>query len=182
MTLVLTGVTALFLGFTGAYLYSRMTKGLEPIDVPVLFFSNALLLVAASYTLVQTKKAYEVDHTSRYKTLLNITMLLTLVFLGLQIYAWKQMYDLNIGIASSTLTSYLYVISIVHFAHVIAGIPFLAFFIKDARKRLVEPASVLLYLSDEDKKRKLVVLTIYWHFLDALWIFLVLFFLVNRLI
>ena len=182
ITLVLGSITALFLGFSFAYIYSRIQNGESPVEIPILFYANTLLLVGSSYTLIHTKKAYENDQTSRYKGLLWVTLILSLLFLAGQIFAWKQMIDMNIGITSSNLASYLYVISALHFAHVIGGLPFLGFFIRDAKKRLVEPASVLLYLSDPDKKRKLTVLSIYWHFLDGLWIYLIIFFLINRLI
>jgi len=79
------------------------------------------------------------------------------------------------------MAAYLYLISAIHLAHVIAGIPFLGYFIYNAIKKMVSPVSVLVYFSDEDKKRGLDLLTLYWHFLDGLWIYLVLFFLVNYL-
>ena len=182
ITLVLGSVTALFLGFSAAYIYSRVQNGQDPVELPMLFFINTIFLVGASWTLILTKRAYISDQTRRYKTLLWLTLALTVIFLVLQIVAWSQMYHMNIKINGSTLGSYLYAISGLHFTHVIAGIPFLMFFIHDARKRLIEPASVLVYLSDPDKKRKLTVLSIYWHFLDGLWIYLVLFFLINKLI
>ncbi len=182
ITLILASVTALFLGFSLAYLYSRVQNGQSPISVPWLFYANSLFLLLASYSLRKTKICYEQDETSLYKRQLWITLGLTVVFLISQIIAWQQMYAVNNGLSSSTLTSYLYVISGIHFVHVIAGIPFMGYFIFDARKRLIEPASVLLYLSDPDKKRKLTVLSIYWHFLDGLWIYLVLFFSLNYLI
>ncbi len=182
ITLVLAGVTSLFIGFSGAYIYTRVQNGLAPVELPPLFFINTVFLVGASYVLVKTKHAYLNDETRNYKMRLWVAMILTLVFLIFQIIAWQQMLDMNIAIAGSNLGSYLYVISGIHFLHVIAGIPFLAYFIYDARRRLVEPASVLVYLSDPDKKRRLNVLSIYWHFLDGLWIFLIVFFLINRLI
>ncbi len=182
ITLVLGSIASLFIGFVVAYVYSRVQNGGAPVALPVLFFVNTIFLLGASATLVMTKRAYEQDKTSLFKRLLWCTLLLTVIFLVAQILAWRQMIDMNIGIASTTLGSYLYVISGIHFTHVIAGIPFLIFFIDDARKRLIEPASVLVYLSDPDKKRKLTILSIYWHFVDGLWIFLVLFFLINRLL
>jgi len=182
ITLVLAGVTSLFIGFSGAYVYTRVQNGLAPVELPPLFFVNTVFLVGASYVLVRTKDAYLNDETSTYKARLWVTLGLTLIFLIFQIIAWRQMLDMNIAIAGSNLGSYLYVISGIHFLHVIAGIPFLGYFIYDARKRLVEPASVLVYLSDPDKKRRLHVLSIYWHFLDGLWIFLIVFFLINRMI
>ena len=182
ITLVLGSITALFLGFTAAYIYARVQNDLLPVRIPRLFYVNTLFLVGTSYVLIRTKKAYEEDKTALYKRLLWVSLVLSLAFLAAQIFAWAQLRAMNIGLTSSPLASYLYVISGVHFIHLVAGIPFLIFFIMDARKRLVEPASVLVYLSDPDKKRKLKVLSIYWHFLDVLWIYLVIFFIVNLLI
>jgi len=182
ITLILASVTALFVGFTAAYIYSRVQNGQAPVNIPTMFFVNTLFLIGSSFTLRLTKTAYEKDETAKYKLYLVITFILSLIFLVLQIIAWREMIAMNIAITSSTLAGYLYVISGVHFVHVIAGLPFLAYFIWDAKQRLVEPISVLVYLSDPDKKRKLKVLSVYWHFLDALWIYLVLFFLINRYI
>ncbi len=182
ITLVLASITALFIGFTGAYIYSRVQNGLPAVEIPVMFYFNSVFLLGTSYTLLMTKKAYEADDTSRYKKLLWVALALSLVFLVAQILAWAQLHRMNVGLTTSPMAAYLYVLSGVHFLHLVAGIPFLVFFITDARRRLIEPASVLLYLSDPDKKRKLKILSIYWHYLDVLWIYLVLFFLVNYLI
>ena len=108
--------------------------------------------------------------------------MLTFLFLVLQIIGWQQLFSQNIFINSSTSASYLYVISGLHFAHVVAGIPFLGIFLYTAWKRMREPVSVLVYFSDPEKKLKLRLLTLYWHFIDALWIYLVLFFWINYLV
>jgi cytochrome c oxidase subunit 3 len=180
--LLLAGITALFLGFSGAYIYSRVQNNLPAIDLPPLFYLNTIVLALSSLTLIYAKQCYLKDNTQRYQLMLSITLGLTLLFLILQIVAWKSLIDQDILINSSTTTSYLYVISFVHFAHVIGGLPFLIMFAITAYKRMKEPVSVLIYFSDPAKKRKLNLLTTYWHFLDALWIYLVLFFLINSLI
>jgi len=122
------------------------------------------------------------DQTERYQIMLGVTLALSFLFVLAQLLAWRQLQQANILIDGGNMGSYLYVISGLHFTHVIAGIPFLAFFLYSAVKKMKEPVSVLVYFSDPDKKRKLNVLTIYWHFLDILWVYLVLFFLINYLI
>ena len=67
-------------------------------------------------------------------------------------------------------------------AHVLGGLPFLVQFYLAARKRMIDPVTVLIYFSDPQKQLRLKLLTRYWHFLDGLWIYLVLFFLINALI
>ncbi|MEO1625349.1 MAG: cytochrome c oxidase subunit III, partial [Bacteroidota bacterium] len=100
----------------------------------------------------------------------------------LQGIGWYQLFADNISITHSNSASYLYVISIMHFLHVVAGLPFLGAFLYAARKRMKEPVSVLVYFSDPEKRLKLRLLSIYWHFLDALWIYLIVFFYLNYFI
>ncbi len=182
LTLLLAGVTALFLSFCGSYIYHRVQMNLKPVSVPILFYINTLFLIASSYTLILAKSAYINDNTIKYKNLLGATLGLSLVFMIAQYFAWMQMFANNVAINHSTLASYLYMISAVHFAHVGFGIPFLAYFLWIAHTKMKEPISVLLYFSDKSKERSLKLLNIYWHYLDILWVFLVVFFLINLLI
>ncbi|MEM8908383.1 MAG: cytochrome c oxidase subunit 3, partial [Bacteroidota bacterium] len=128
------------------------------------------------------QKAYREDNTNHYIRALFLTIILSLVFMFAQAIGWADLFQNNIAINHSTTASYLYVISALHFAHVVAGLPFLILFLYTARKRMKEPVSVLVYFSDPEKRLKLKLLTNYWHYLDFLWIYLVLFFWINYLI
>ncbi len=182
MGLLLMGITALFVGFAGAYMYNRIQSGIQPIQLPYLFYVNTLLLLASSWTIILTKKSYLSDQTEKYKFFLGITLLLTIGFLISQIIAYLQLQEQELFASNSTMSAYMYLIAGVHFAHVIAGIPFLALFLITAQRNMKSPITVLLYFADPDKKRKLDLLNIYWHFLDGLWISLIAFFLINYLV
>ncbi len=182
ITLLIAGISTLFLGFTGAYIYNRVQQGIAPIVLPTLFYFNTIIIIASSITLIYAKKRYESDDTIMFKVSLWITLLLTIFFLCMQILAWNQLKAANIGLTYNTLASYMYLISGLHFAHLACGIPFLIYFIRNAHKRMRDPVTVLVYFSDPDKKRELNLLNIYWHFLDGLWIYLILFFLINYMI
>jgi cytochrome c oxidase subunit III len=182
LILVIASISALFLGFTGAYIYNRIQQGILPINLPNLFYFNSLLIIASSLTLIYAQKRYEDDDTKMFKVAIWMTLILTIAFLIMQVEAWQQLKSANIGLTSSTLASYMYLISGLHFLHLVAGIPFLAYFIFLAHKRMRDPITVLMYFTDPDRKRALNLLNIYWHFLDGLWIYLVVFFLVNYLI
>jgi len=128
------------------------------------------------------KKSYLEDNTKNYKNALFITLLLTVGFLISQIYAWGQLQSSDVFIDYNNMASYMYLISGLHFFHVVIGIPFLIMFAINAVLKMQSPVSVLIYFSDLKKKRRLNLFNIYWHFLDGLWIYLVLFFLINYLI
>jgi len=179
ITLLIAGVSFLFLAFSGYYIYNRVQTGMPAIQLPLLFYINTLILLASSWTLQQSKKAYLADDTKKYQIFLWSTLILSIIFLASQIFAWIQLINSGVLINHSNMASFVYLISAVHFAHVIIGIPFLALFIYTTHIRMKEPVSVLVYFSDPDKARKLRLLTIYWHFLDVLWIYLVAFFAIN---
>lgn len=182
LALVLFGLTTLFLALSAAFIYTRVQSDLPPIKLPNIFLFNTLILLASSYTMIRAKKAYKEDDTAGYKRLLLITILLSIFFLIAQIFGWRALFQQDILINSGNSASYLYVISALHFGHVIFGIPFLGTFLWRAHKYMQEPVSVLVYFSDPAKLLRLRLLTIYWHFLDGLWIYLVLFFWINYLV
>lgn len=180
--ILLFGLTFLFLALTVAYVYIRVTNEVPPVQVPLLFVLNTVILLASSWTMIRAKRAYLQDDTASYQQYLRHTMLLSVLFTLMQCIAWWWLFQNNVLLASSTTTSFLYVISFVHLAHVLAGLPFLYQFYRAAKKHMIDPVTVLVYFSDPEKRLALRLLTIYWHFLDALWVYLVLFFAINQLI
>ena len=182
LTLLLVSLTILFLTLSGAFIYTRVQSELPPLKLPLLFLVNTAILLASSYTMILAKRAYLADDTKRYISMLWYTMGLSFFFLGMQCIAWYLLFEQQIFITTDNSAGYLYVISGLHFLHVIGGIPFLGTFLYKANKYMKEPVSVLVYFSDPAKRLNLRLLTLYWHFLDGLWIYLVLFFFVNQLI
>lgn len=180
--LILMAISALFLAVSISFVYTRVQSGIGGIKIPLLFGFNTLILLASSYTMIQAKKNYLEDETEKYQQSLKFTTWLSVFFLVMQSIAWYQLFSQNIFIDTDNSASYLYVLSALHFAHVIAGLPFLYLFLRTAKREMKEPVTVLVYFSDPEKRLRLRLLSIYWHFLDGLWIFLVLFLLANWVI
>ncbi|MEM1322068.1 MAG: cytochrome c oxidase subunit 3 [Bacteroidota bacterium] len=179
LSLVLFSITTLFLAFSAAYIYTRFEARTPPIKLPIIFLFNTVILLASSVSMNWAKQSYKNDNTTTYQMALVTTIVLSLIFMVAQFIGWRQLFGQEIFINYSNTASYLYVISGLHFAHVVAGLPFLILFLVTAHRRMKEPVSVLVYFSDPEKLLKLRLLTVYWHFLDALWIYLVLFFYIN---
>ena len=179
LVLLLFGLSMLFLALTLSYAYTKVTMGVGTIQVPPLFYLNTLVLLGSSYTMVRAQRAYLRDDTAEYQKSLQQTIWLSVVFMGLQAITWTWLFKINqVSLSSSTAAGYLYVISIVHLLHVVAGLPFIYLFLKAAKKHMIDPVTVLVYFSDPENRLKLRLLTLYWHFLDLLWIYLVVFLLV----
>ncbi len=180
--ILLAGLSFLFLALTVSYIYIRVTNHIPPVRLPALFLFNTAILLGSSYTLIRAKRCYLDDDTRGYQQFLKWTIWLSILFMGMQALAWTWLFNQDIHLYSSTTTGFLYVISIVHFAHVVGGLPFLYQFYRTAKKRMVDPVTVLVYFSDPEKRLRLRLLTVYWHFLDILWVYLVVFFGVNQMV
>lgn len=179
LMLLLLGLSVLFLALTISFVYTRVEKGIPPLKLPPVFLFNTSILLGSSATMIWAKRAYLADNTRQYQQALIATMALSVLFMIAQFIGWSELFQQKIFIHTDNSAGYLYVISGLHFAHVIGGLPFLGMFLHKARKQMKEPVSVLVYFSDPEKRLKLRLLTIYWHFLDGLWIYLILFFYVN---
>jgi cytochrome c oxidase subunit 3 len=177
--LLLLSMMMLFLSFSIGYVFTRNQNGAGGVYLPPIFIINSFILIASSWSISKANKAYRDDETKEYQKALSITMVLTGIFMLMQIIGWVYFQDVLIGENIGNGSDYLYAISGLHFAHILGGLPFLGVFLYNAYTKMKEPVTVLIYFSDPVKKMRLELLTIYWHFLDGLWIFLVLFFLLN---
>ncbi|MDC0230760.1 cytochrome c oxidase subunit 3 [Aureispira] len=178
---LLISLSMLFIAFSIGYVFTRSQNSTDGVYLPPIFLINSFVLIGSSYFINLANKAYKNDNTKQYQYALAATMLLTIIFMFLQLLGWFYFKEILIGENIGNGVNYLYALSGLHYAHIIGGLPFLSIFLYNAFKKLKEPMTVLIYFSDPSKKIKLQLLTIYWHFLDGLWVFLVLFFLVNMI-
>jgi cytochrome c oxidase subunit III len=179
LSIMLLGLSAMFLALTISYTYTRVTMHTPAVKVPLIFVVNTAILLASSWMMLRSKESYRSDDTKGYLRNLKYAMQLSILFMVAQSVGWYMLIQNNVTLQSSNSAGYLYVISILHLIHVLAGLPFLYWFYFKAKKNLIDPVTVLVYFSDPAKQLSLRLLTIYWHFVDFLWIYLVLFFGVN---
>ncbi len=152
LVLLIAGLSMLFIGFSGAYLYNRIQSGMAPVELPWIFFANIITLLASSWAMNKARQCYINDKTPEYERYLGLTVILSLLFLIGQIIGWVMLFKNNIQLQSSPLAAYLYVLSFIHLLHVVAGLPFLISFWVAVRQRMEEEVSVAVYFSDPDKR------------------------------
>jgi cytochrome c oxidase subunit 3 len=181
MVLILAGVSALFGALSFAYLYTRIDKGMESITIPWLFILNTFILASSSLFIQLCRKYYDQKNEKLILRYGWLTIITTLLFLVSQSVAWYQLLDSQIKPGSSGGHGFLYAISILHFFHVSAGLPFLLRILYPLRVAQREGSSALLFLTD-DMHRKLKHTAWYWHFIDLMWIYLMLFFIINTFV
>lgn len=180
MVLILCGITTLFGALSLAYVYARADMRMSGIHIPWLFIINTVILITAGLCIEQFRKYYRLRQ--EYQTIRwgYLTLATTLLFLIMQGFAWYTLLTKQINPASSGGYGYLYAISILHFLHVIVGIPFLLRLLIPLTADYRQGAASLLFI-DDHIRRKLRHVVWYWHFIDGVWIFLMLIFLLSSM-
>lgn len=166
------GIVSLIMGFAGwtsAYIVSSKRKDwLDNIDLPQAFFISTALIVLSSITYHLAKKSTKAGEPKKTTTFLWITLGLGIAFIVLQFVGFSQMLDSGYyftGPTSNIKMSYIFLIAFVHIVHVVAGlISLLVVLVQQMRGKYAADNMLGLELG-----------ATFWHFLDFLWVYLILF-------
>jgi cytochrome c oxidase subunit 3 len=134
----------------------------------MLLISTALLL-ASSATLEAARRKLKAGLSALYQRWLFITVVLGLAFLGAQLIAWRQLARQGLYLASNPHSSFFYLLTGAHAVHLLGGLlglTFLWFRWRRPRNEANEETRVAKRRAATD------AVTIYWHFMDGLWIYL----------
>ena len=158
-----------FAGLTSAYVVSSSRSDwIEQIDLPFAFTISTFLLLLSSGTFYLALKSIKETLLKRAQSLLLITLVLALVFIYFQFQGFREIIEQGYyftGAESSITTSYLYVLVLLHLAHLIAGIVIVLIVFYNSFREKYSDANTLGF--------ELAVT--FWHFLDILWLYLFLF-------
>ncbi len=166
-------IIMLFAGLTSAYIVRQAEGNWLQFQLPIQFYISTAFILLSSATMLWAQNGIKAGNESVLQRGLLITLLLGIGFTWSQFSAWDALVDSGIffaGARSNAAGSYLYVISGVHLAHLAGGLLAILFtFIKAYRGKYSQTNRVGVELT-----------ATYWHFLDILWIYLLLFLLFIR--
>jgi len=164
-------ITMMFAAFTSAYIVRQAQGNWLEFRLPDIFFTNTLVILLSSLTLHAAYISFKKGKENRYKGLLVVTFLLGLTFVGLQYQGWLALMDIGVELTTNPSGSFVYVISGVHAAHVLGGVAALLV--------AMLHAFTLKYKVTEQRKLRFEMTLVYWHFVDLLWVYLIIFFIIQ---
>ena len=162
MWFALTGIVMLFAAFTSALVVRKgMSFDWVPVRVPRVLWLNTLVLLSSSATLELSRHWLRARAAKAFIRWLSVTLVLGLGFLAGQIIAWRELAARGVYLASNPGSSFFYVLTAAHGFHLLGGVVALAYVVLRARRIALGQA----------RRTPLDVTAIYWHFMDALWIY-----------
>jgi cytochrome c oxidase subunit 3 len=170
MLVALGGITMLFVAFTSAYVVRKgLSNDWQATPLPSVLWASTVILLGSSWTLEKARKS--LPEQRPFLRWWSATTILGLLFLAGQLAAWAQLRAGGMYVSTNPSSSFFYVLTGAHGVHLVGGV------------------TALLYLSWKFLRGKFSratprtavgVMSIYWHFMDVLWVYLFLLLLLWR--
>ena len=160
----------MFAGFTSAYIVKRNQANWQTFDLPQFFWYSTAAIILSSVTIYLAEKAFKQRMMQKYRSLVVATVVLGVLFFIFQIFGFLQLWQKGITLQANVSYSFMYVIVIAHAAHVLGGlVALIVLFAKAFSTKTRTYNSVPVEL-----------VSTYWHFVDILWIYLLIFLIMIR--
>lgn len=161
-------ILMMFAGLTSAFIVKSNQTNWISIDIPLVFWFSTAVILISSLTIHWSLRSFRQREMKKYRLLVGVTLLLGVAFIALQWVGFQDLWKQNITFRGSGSGQFLYVIFGLHAIHVVGGIiALLVIFIKAYVSRTKIYSAV-----------SLEVASAYWHFVDLLWVYLLIFFLI----
>jgi len=163
----------LFMAFTSGFIvYTGAGKGHElTVKLPQIFIYSTGVILLSSVTMFLASRATKRLQFQKQRLCLWATIALGILFFVLQIYGWGTLVHMRAYLINPNASiSFVYVITGVHLLHIFAGLVLLvSSLVKSYRNT---PQVLNLFSMD--------LSSIFWHFVDIVWIYLYVFLLLNQ--
>ena len=156
-----------FAAFTSAYLVSsERDDWINDFALPTAFYYSTFVIVVSSVTMFLAFRAVKKEQNKQGMILLLLTFILGVVFGIMQFEGFREItqdfgYNFT-GPTSSITYTYVYLIAVVHLAHIVAALIALMVVIYNHYKQKYAQGQTL----------GIELAATFWHFVDLLWLYL----------
>jgi cytochrome c oxidase subunit 3 len=158
----LAAIVMFFMALASSYIVRKgLSNDWQRSPMPSVVWFNTTILLISSATIVVARKKLEGGEREAFRSWWWVTTGLGLLFLAGQIVAWRQLAAAGMLLATNPSSSFFYLLTAAHGAHLAGGIfaLFYVMFRQWKRSRISQATAAELT-------------SIYWHFMDGLWVFL----------
>jgi len=160
-------ILMLFTALSSAYIVrAASSSDWQPLAMPRILLLSSVLLLISSGTLESARRKLRNGASNAYKSWLLLTVVLGVGFLVSQLIAWRQLAKQGVYIASNPHSSFFYLFTATHGVHLLGGLTALSYLSLRSRTPLEDKSAMAKAQAKAD------AVTLYWHFMDFLWLYL----------
>lgn len=150
----------------------------EQFKLPSIFYISTLILLISSALMHYSKNLYKESKIALSKTVMILSIVTSVVFIYTQYLGFNKLTEMGMNLAGNASGSFVYVIVGAHALHIIGGL-FFSFIILAKSYINKEVQENNTFTINPKRLLSLELLSIYWHFIDVIWIYLFIFFYFN---
>nr|WP_067058638.1 cytochrome c oxidase subunit 3 [Mucilaginibacter sp. L294] len=141
------------------------------IKMPDAFMYSTAVIILSSLTMFLASQAAKSSQFGKQRLYLWLTIILGVAFFGIQLYAWSYLVKNGVYFSNPNASqSFIYVFTGMHLLHIFAGLLLLANTLWRSYRSIEQVKN--LY--------SVQMSSIFWHFVDIIWIYLYVFLLLNQ--
>lgn len=164
ITLGMISILMFFLGLCSAFVVlKQVSETWVPLHLPKILWLNTGILLLSSYLLEKARRRLSATDFPGFRKWWRGATILGGLFVVGQVVAWLQLASRGLYIASNQGASFFYIFTAAHAAHLIGGICALLY----VAVRNFEKGKI-------SRNTAVEIVSRYWHFMDGLWICLLL--------
>jgi len=162
ITIALVSILMFFMALASAFIVLRRgSDAWVTVHLPPILWANTIILIASSFTLEAARRRLSESNASGFRKLWLLTTGLGILFVTGQFVAWRQLVSQGVFLASNQASSFFYIFTGAHAAHLLGGVAALLY----VSFRKLDTTKVSVPALAE-------IASYYWHFMDGLWVFL----------
>lgn len=166
MWVAIGAIIMMFAGLTSAYIVKRGQANWVEVQAPTVFWFSTAVIMISSITIQASLRAFKQKAMAQFRTLFLATLILGIVFVVLQWTGFSYLWNHGVRFEGAGAGQFLYIIFGLHALHVLGGIVAL----------MIIAGQQYFSRSRSYNSTPIEVVTTYWHFVDLLWIYLLVFF------
>jgi cytochrome c oxidase subunit 3 len=172
------GIIFLFLALAFLFSGRQYLQGLNE-QMPFAFSVSTFLLVLSGYTAVKMRLHYQEENSAKLYRSLQMTFGLGILFMVFQVLGWLELTNKGINFTGLPSGSFLYVLSGIHVIHLFGAMVFAVILLRELRKIEQDAIRKLVWTKNPFEKLRIRLFTVYWQFMDAIWLVLFLLFVLS---
>ena len=177
MYISMLSMTMFFVALTSALLFKKGQDWFS-FAPPALFYYSPILVVLNSFLLHRATNLYKSAQFKPFRNHLLLALLSAVGFFLVQWFTWKGILDMRLD-RRVVSAAFFYVIMLMHALHLLGGVSALLVVWFKAWRSRKDELFELRNIINPRRVLSIEVLTLFWHFVDGLWIYLFLFILFN---
>ncbi len=161
--LALAAILMFFMSLVSAYIVRKSSADWRAVLLPRVLWLNTAVLLLSSWALEASHRAWEREDAKAFRAWWAAATALGVMFLAGQLVAWREMAAAGVYLATNPSSSFFYLLTAAHGLHLAGGLAALVYVLSRDWMRLRASGGVAAEVAG-----------IYWHFMDGLWVFLLL--------